>query len=222
MPSERVRQWAPTGVLAVGCGLLLLSTRQQAVPLVQPLSTLPTTLIGFTGKDIEVPADQRAIAGMSSYILRLFDEPGGRGRAFSVYVGYYESQNQGKTIHSPKNCLPGGGWEPISAGMTTVAVGASRASVNRYLLGKDSHTALVYYWYQGRGQIASDEYLVKWNLLRDKALSGRSDEALVRIVIPFSGSAAPADSLASAIAVELIPQVDSKLPPYPGRTLIQR
>src|SRR5262245_24870654 len=124
MPSLKARAWAPVAVLGVGCGMLLLSARQLAMPLVTPLSTLPLTLQGFSGRELEVPPDQRAIAGMSSYVLRIFEQgPQPGGRAFSVYVGYYESQVQGKSIHSPKNCLPGNGWEPISAGVATIPVG---------------------------------------------------------------------------------------------------
>jgi hypothetical protein len=79
----------------------------------------------------------------------------------------------------------------------------------------------VYYWYQGRGRVAADEFRVKWDLLRDKALTGRSDEALVRIVVPYAGNVAPADSLARKVAAVLIPQVESHLPAYPGRTPIK-
>jgi len=222
MASSKARQWAPAGVLAVGCGFLLLSARQLAMPLVEPLSTLPTTVQGFTGRDIEVPPEQRAIAGMSSYVMRIFEEPKqAGGRAFSVYVGYYESQIQGKSIHSPKNCLPGNGWEPISAGTTAIPVGSGSVAVNRYLLGKESQTALVYYWYQGRGRIAANEYKVKWNLLQDKALRGRSEETLVRIVVPYTGSAAMADSLATSVAAKLMPQIEAHLPPYPGRSALK-
>ena len=222
MPSPKARQWAPVAVLALGCGSLLLSARQLTMPLVAPLSTLPTTVQGFTGKDLEVPPEQRAIAGMSSYVMRIFEEPkASGGRAFSVYVGYYESQIQGKSIHSPKNCLPGNGWEPISAGTTAIPVGTGSAQVNRYLLGKENQTALVYYWYQGRGRIAANEYKVKWNLLQDKALRGRSEETLVRIVVPYTGSAAAADSLATSVAAELMPQIEAHLPPYPGRSALK-
>jgi EpsI family protein len=220
MPSPKVRQWTPPAVLAVGCSLLLVSSRQQAVPLVQPLATLPSSIAGYAGKDIEISEAEQAIAGMSTYIMRVFDDPAGRG--FSVYVGYYESQTQGKSIHSPKNCLPGAGWEPISAGTTTIALASGPVEVNRYVLEKESHRALVYYWYQGRGQIAANEYRVKWNLLRDKAARGRSEEALVRIVVPVSGmAAAAADSLASSVAATLMPQIESRLPPYPGRTTVK-
>jgi EpsI family protein len=154
--------------------------------------------------------------------MRIFEKPAPSGTsAFSVYVGYYESQIQGKSIHSPKNCLPGNGWEPISAGTTAIPVGSGAVQVNRYLLGKESQTALVYYWYQGRGRIAANEYKVKWNLLQDKALRGRSEETLVRIVVPYTGSAAAADSLATSVAAELMPQIEAHLPPYPGRSVLK-
>jgi len=78
---------------------------------------------------------------------------------------------------------------------------------------------LVYYWYQGRGRISSNEYRVKWELLRDAALRGRSEEALVRIVLPLEGSEAAADSLAAAAARVLIPAVDRALPEYPHRQI---
>jgi hypothetical protein len=64
---------------------------------------------------------------------------------------------------------------------------------------------------------------VKWDLLRDAAIHGRSEEALVRIVVPLpatsghpSNSAAPeviaADRLAMMTASTLIPAVDGVLP----------
>ena len=32
------------------------------------------------------------------------------GRYVQLYVGYYQSQREGDLIHSPKNCMPGAGW----------------------------------------------------------------------------------------------------------------
>ena len=57
--------------------------------------------------------------------------------------------------------------------------------VNRYLLKPDSHRALVLYWCQGRGRVEANEYIVKWDLLRDAAVRRRTEEALVRIVVPI-------------------------------------
>jgi hypothetical protein len=47
----------------------------------------------------------------------------------------------------------------------------------------------VYYWYQGRGRVAASEYQVKWELLRDAALRARTEEAMVRIVVPLGAAA---------------------------------
>jgi EpsI family protein len=66
-------------------------------------------------------------------------------------------------------------------------IGGRQVTVRRYLLAKQASRALVYYWYQGRGRVSSNEYKVKWELLRDAALKGRTEEALVRIVLPLTG-----------------------------------
>ena len=109
-------------------------------------------------------------------------------------------------------CLPGAGWEALTA--TTVAIPTATGSVpvTRYLLQREGEQALVLYWYQGRGRVEANEYRVKWNLLRDAALRRRSDEALVRIVVPVTESEAPAQSLAVAAAEVLIPAVAQALP----------
>lgn len=212
---RKLQAWTPTILLGAGCAFLFMGKRQVAVPLAHTLSDLPSELLGFSGKDVPVDPQVQQVAGMSSFVLRQFQD--GTGRLFSIYVGYYEAQTQGHTIHSPKNCLPGAGWEPITAGTTTLPGLVGPVTVNRYYLGKETATALVYYWYQGRGRIASNEYRVKWDLLRDKALRGRSEEALVRIVVPVTGTVAEADTVASQVAALLIPQVEDRLPKSSAR-----
>jgi EpsI family protein len=84
--------------------------------------------------------------------------------------------------------------------------------VNRYLLKNKQEQALVLYWYQGRGRVEANEYLVKWDLLRDAALRRRTEEALVRVVVPLTSTEAHAYELASAIAARLLPAVQQALP----------
>jgi EpsI family protein len=221
------RQYVPAGVLAVGCALLLSVRSQDDVRLAAPLASIPRELAGYpAANDVTIDDDQRRVAGMSDYVMRVFQHDS--TDAFSVYVGYYASQRQGKTIHSPRNCLPGAGWEVMQNGTKHIPTADGGAyEVNRYVLANGSARALVYYWYQGRGRVAWNEYAVKWNLLRDAALTGRSEEALVRIVVPLtpmkaeaSGAADPslqhADSVAFAAATRLIPEVRRVLPPPPS------
>ncbi len=207
---REAQRWVPSGVLAAGCVLLLSVAQQDPTPLVHPLSTLPLELDGYQGRDLVISPEEQRVAGMTSYISRWY----GRDTtdAFSLYVGYYDHQTQGKTIHSPKNCLPGAGWEAMAASQKTLQTAGGVVPVNRYLIANKGHRALVYYWYQGRGRVAANEYRVKWELIRDAALRGRTDEALVRIVVPLLASEAEAEGVAESVARELIPLVGQVVP----------
>ena len=217
MSVRELRVWVPVGLLGFGCALLLLAKQQEAAPLQTPVeAALPDTLFGLASWDIAISPEEQRIAGMTNYVLRTFGADSTR-YDFSVYVGYYEQQTQGKSIHSPKNCLPGAGWEAVSSETRTITTSMGSFEVNRYMLANKSARAVVYYWYQGRGRIAWNEYAVKWDLLRDKALHGRSEEALVRIVVPVRElSEDEADAMAQEAARALIPRVFEALPDGPG------
>ncbi|HEX9892586.1 MAG TPA: EpsI family protein [Gemmatimonadales bacterium] len=211
MPNS-VMRLVPVGILGVGCALLLKIGGQSKTGLVGTLDGIPPEIAGYRGRDQRVNEEEQRVAGMDSYLLRIYQRDSTDG--FSLYVGYYEAQTQGKTIHSPKNCLPGAGWEPVESRPLTVALPTGEMTVNRYLLEKGSSRAIVYYWYQGRGRVSWNEFAVKWELLRDKALHGRSEEALVRIVVPLRPDAvASADSVASAAAREIVPALFGILAP---------
>ncbi len=221
------RLFVPAAILAVGCALISGVRPQQSIPLAASLNSLPAQMVGYPGKDFPVSKEEQAVAGMSNYLFRVFAKD--PRSAFSVYVGYYESQTTGRTIHSPKNCLPGAGWQALESGTTQLAVGGKSYRVNRYLLADSTGQALVYYWYQGRGRIEASEYRVKWDLLRDAALHGRTEEALVRIMVPVprsrsmsaDGLAAArrhADELARSAAEALVPQVERVLPTWGATT----
>ena len=220
-----VTRFAPAALLGVGCLLISGARTQQRVPPRQPLSTVRVDVPGYTARDTTVDVAEQKVAGMSHYLSRLYARTSG-DPGFGVYVGYYDYQVQGKTIHSPKNCLPGAGWEPIDAGVRTVALAnGDSARVNRFLLANKGAQALVYYWYEGRGRVEPSEYRVKWNLIRDAARYGRTEEALVRIVVPIDmrGLKAgqrpdytAADRLASNVAAQLVPGVRAAMPAPPN------
>ena len=219
----KIISFLPAALLLAG-SLLVGRTKQQDAPaLVRPLTDLPVTLAGYIGVERPIDSASVRVAGMTNYLYRVYaqDSVG----AFSLYVGYYENQTTGRTIHSPRNCLPGAGWQVVES--RSVRVGS--ATVNRYLLANGAAQALVYYWYQGRGRVAWNEYAVKWDLLRDAAQRGRTEEALVRIVVPITPGADAAsalwrsrveraDSLAQRVASSIIPEIDRALPPWLGTT----
>lgn len=219
MRKSELRAYTPAVVLILGCVLMLEGTHQQvAVPLAGPLSSILAHVDGYRIEEQHVAADERRIAGMSDYVARVYLRPDS-SVAFTTYVGYYDRQTQGKSMHSPKNCLPGAGWEILRSGTATVTAAGGPHVVNRDLLKFGREQAVVYYWYQGRGRVVASEYAVKYNLLRDAMLSGHTEEALVRIVIPQTAAdknQALADQLGMQIAPRLMNAVERVLPTPAG------
>ncbi len=224
-----MREWrwyVPALLLTVGALLTASARRQEVAALPRPLRDVSIEVAGFTSESRTISENEQRVAGMTDYVFRIFGQPSDSSQRFSVYVGYYESQATGRTIHSPRNCLPGAGWQTVESGTRAITVGAGEAvTVNRYILANGPLQALVYYWYQGRGRVAWNEYTVKWDLLRDAATRGRTEEALVRIMVPIPPSQqfnatewrerqARADDLASRVAAGLIPAVEHALPAW--------
>ena len=217
------RPYAPAIVLLLGYAFVWNARSQKAVPLAAPLSGVLASLPGYRIENQHLSPEERRVAGMSDYIARIYWR--GSIPAFTTFVSYYERQTQGKTIHSPRNCLPGAGWEVLTSGTRDVDLDGVRHTLNRYVLKNGASTAVVYYWYQGRGRIVASEYAVKWNLLRDAAVAGHTEEALVRVVVPVEPVANPADAAASArvladasslgavVATRLAGDVSRVLPP---------
>lgn len=210
--------YVPAAILFAGAAFVVHTRAQSAIPLVAPLTTVLDTVPGYRTKDQVISDEERRVAGMSNYVARVYSKDS--SVAFTTLVSYYERQTQGKTIHSPRNCLPGAGWEILTGGTKPVVSAGASHVVNHFVLKNGPATAIAYYWYQGRGRVVANEYQVKWNLLRDAALAGHTEEALVRVVVylPRNASGEPnaafakADSLGSAIAGELMHAVNRVLP----------
>ena len=215
------RALLPPFVLLVGCAFVWNARSQRPVPLAAPLTGVLAEVPGYRVENQRLTDDERRVAGMNDYIARAYWRDS--TAAFSIFVSYYQRQTQGKTIHSPRNCLPGAGWEVLTSGVDTLSAAGARDVVNRYVLKNDQGaTAVVYYWYQGRGRVVANEYAVKWNLLRDAAIAGHTEEALVRVVVPVADARpgtpeaaramAEANALGADISSRLLTEVSRVLP----------
>ncbi|MGH7476885.1 MAG: exosortase C-terminal domain/associated protein EpsI [Longimicrobiales bacterium] len=212
-----LRVWATPVLLLAGALMVVGVDTQREMPLRAPLgSVVPHELARYDGRDLEMSPAELTAAGVDAHLVRVYRpaQAAGSPAWFNLYIGYYESQTRGRTIHSPKNCLPGAGWEALANSRLALATAAGPVMVNSYLLRRKDEKAVVLYWYQGRGRVESSEYRVKYDLLRDAALLGRSDEALVRIVVPIESAAdeAAAYRFAKQVGEQLLPLVDQALP----------
>jgi EpsI family protein len=175
------------------------------------LSDLPTTIGAWQGRDTK-PFDNDVVAslGVDDYINRHYERKG--GASVALYVGYYASQRQGDTIHSPQNCLPGAGWRPVSSERVTIDAGGTPIKVNRYLIEKGVERQAVLYWYQGRGRVVANEYANKLWLMLDAARLRRTNGALVRLITPVLSTPDAAFDELSAFTGAVFPPLAAHLP----------
>ena len=129
MDKMLLRRYLPGILLLVGFGMIMSTRSQSAMQLAAPLNMILPQYEGLAVRNNVIGAEERRVAGMSDYVARSYFRTDSL-KAFEVYVGYYERQTQGKTIHSPRNCLPGAGWEILKAETGTIGAAGTAHVVN--------------------------------------------------------------------------------------------
>ncbi len=201
-------------VLALLAGAGLYSARTASVEAVVPrtsLASLPLSLGEWRGREAAPLADDvLGQLGVDDYVNRQYARPG--APPVGIYVGYYASQRQGDTIHSPQNCLPGAGWVPIESAVTEIRAGDRRVPVNQFTIQKGRQRQVVLYWYHGRGRVTANEYANKALLMLDAARLHRTNGGLVRLITPVAASPDAARAEVANFATLLLARLDAHLP----------
>jgi EpsI family protein len=126
------------------------------------------------------------------------------------------SQREGDTMHSPMNCLPGSGWQPVQSGHITVLTEGGPREINRYIVEKSGEELLVLYWYQSHGRVVASEYWGKIYMVLDAVRLNRTDAALVRVVVPIShldpAGEKTAETLGTGFVRAMFPLLDRHVP----------
>ena len=152
---------------------------------------------------------------LDDYLLADFDDR--TGASVNVYIAYYDSQRKGDAVHSPRSCLPGGGWQMRDFGqrlLPAVIDNGRPLRVNRSLIELGNQRELVYYWFQQRGRVLTDEFAVKWYIFWDALTRHRTDGALVRLTtpVPPAGGVRAADARLTDIAGRIAPGIARYVP----------
>lgn len=183
-PSAKSSSYAPYFVFIIILLIALFSTkfvdnRVETVPEHEDLISFPMQFPDWIGQHDKL--DDRVVdkLGMTDYLFANFT--GIDRNIVNIYVAYYESQRKGVSPHSPRVCIPGGGWEIAEFNRTEV----NGKPINRVIIKNGDQEQLVYYWFQGRDRQIANEYLNKWYLFKDALLENRADGALVRYVTPI-------------------------------------
>ena len=156
------------------------------VPPRQPLANFPTQIGDYTmqGSSGKISDTVQGVLRADDYVLRQYLRPD--QTVTDLFIAYYEVQKAGESMHSPKNCLPGSGWDPVlnDTVMLEKDPTGKPVYINRYLIEKEGSQALVLYWYQSNGRVIASEYWGKFYLVAEALRSGRRDGAIIRLVVP--------------------------------------
>ena len=206
-----IRLWVTAGILLGAFALLHTVSHGEPIVAHQPLRELPYTLGNWTGEERPLQTQIVRAVMVSDYTNRIYFDSA--GAPVQLYVGYYASQKTGDTIHSPKNCLPGAGWDPIHSGYARISLRDGRQIVvNEYVIQQDQNKQLVFYWYQGRGRIIASEYAGKFWMVADAIHRNRTDGALVRLTTPLNDGEEKARARLLNFTQLLFPDLDELLP----------
>jgi EpsI family protein len=172
----------------------------ETAPIGRPSALVPMQLGAWTGESLQFPPGQVEMLRATDLLLRSYRAVGSEssrnalgtqdsGERVLLFVAYYRSQRTGATLHSPKNCLPGSGWQFVEIKRTTLPGPYARpAEINETVIQNGAAKQLLFYWYQGRGRVLASEYAAKFYLIWDAVTEHRSDGALVRVSVPVAGN----------------------------------
>jgi EpsI family protein len=198
-----------TLVLIVQGILFYSASRGESAIVAAPLSAFPTTIGAWKmlSQGI-IEQDELDVLKADDTLTRVYGSPEG---VASLFIAYFKTQRTGQSPHSPKNCLPGSGWQPSASGTEDVSVGGETIHINRYLVSKGDTQSLVLYWYQSHGRVIADEFKAKFYLIEDSIRQHRSDTALVRIVVPYPQNGIE-DKIGTDFVKTFYPAVEGYLP----------
>ena len=211
-PMEHLNYLLPTRIQApvvasavvLGAGVVMafsIQSREAKIPEREPFTTFPLVFGDWSGRDGLID-DESVLESLAAddYFLAEYRNRAD-GSSVGLWIAYYEEQRQGRAVHSPRACLPGGGWQIQEFGQHTLAdVGPAGEdyTINRSVIGKGDARQLVYYWFVERGRVQTNEYAVKWQIFWDALTMNRTEGALVRVTTFVPD-------------VALIPEADARL-----------
>ena len=214
---EKPTRWAPIiGAMIFFAllvpGVLMIRNIEPEIPERRAFNSFPLKIDNMIAEEDVLPGVEQTILNMSDYFLGHYREA--NAAPVTLFVAYYDQQSAGSTPHSPRVCIPSGGWEIEELSEITLMNGQTTVPANRVMVTHGENRLLVYYWFKQRGKYIANEYAAKFNLLWGSLSSERTDGALIRLTMPVdaSTSAAAADAKLTEFARELFTVLPAYVP----------
>lgn len=174
---------------------------------------IPLELQTYYGEERRLAEYNYEVLKADTTTLRRYVGPD--GATYWLFVAYFGSQKYGSQIHSPKHCLPGGGWRILTHESYPLSLpdGQPR-NINRLIIADRDEHELMLYWYQTRGGFIRSEFGLKWDLVINSLMLHPTDAAFVRITLPLrrGESVENATQRAEVFIRDFYPSIQEALP----------
>jgi len=192
-----------------------LASRPETAPPVEPLLLFPSVIGDWLiYRDFPIEKEVLEVLKADDTLNRFYVNQTTRQVA-GLYIAYFRTQRYGQAPHSPKNCLPGSGWEPLKEDFLSLRVPGwdKPITVNRYVVQHGDQKSVTLYWYQSHNRVIATEYAAKIWAVADSVRYRRSDTALVRIIVPVGPAGLEtAEQTAAAFVEAAFPALLRQLP----------
>jgi len=175
-------------------------------------SSIPLELDGYTG--VERSMDQRTSDVLKATNTSMRNYRGSDGSEIDLFIGYFRSQKFGSSIHSPKHCLPGGGWRIHSNQPHSLKLDPCLTTqVNNLTIEFGGRQMVMFYWFETRSGSTRSEYGLKFDLFTNALMMRPTDAAFVRVTVTAGDKdLALATTQAEAFLATFCPYIKQALP----------
>ncbi len=196
----------PLGSLAVLMRTMVIEPDREA-----HLEGIPMNVGNWRGQDLGISESTAASLQATHAILRAYQHPD--GTYLTLFIAYFRDQKYGSQIHSPRHCLPGGGWVVADLERAPFALGEREVKVNRMKISKRQYVDQMFYWFETRSGELASEYALKFDLIRNSLLLRPTDAAMIRLTVTRGNrSVAECQRLAEEFAGLVVAEIERALP----------
>jgi EpsI family protein len=173
-----------------------VAMRKETVPTIGPLADFPSNIDRWAlWRDNPVDPETQAVLNADDVLNRFYVDTtrtrncfANAGGCVNLFIAFFKTQRYGQAPHSPKNCLPGAGWEQVSAERPAIQVPGEDHPIviNNFITQHGMERSVSLYWYQSHQRIVASEFAAKFWSIVDSIHYHRSDEAIVRVTVPVA------------------------------------
>ncbi len=198
-------------VLLAGAALFMSFHKDLEVPLARPFEEFPVAHKGWRmAAQSNLSDDILNLLRPTEYLSRRYVRED--GQYVDMYLSFFDGSPEGGRIHSPRNCLPGGGWTELSSERIEMSINGEAVNLVRAVYGSGESKEVLYYWFAMRGQTISDEISLKLAEITGSIFHRRRDQSFIRISVQDRNDVGVTQKWIEDFLVDFYPVIGEFLP----------